>query len=61
MHTNLSTEWSIARDKRQDWLRQAAQERLIQTAKAKRGSSTKVDRQRPTTLRMWLVRRRVIT
>jgi hypothetical protein len=27
MHTNLIFEWNVAREKQQDWLRQAAQER----------------------------------
>ena len=57
MHTNLSFEWNIAREKRQDWLRQAAEERLIRSAKSVPGSNTKVDRRAPSNL-MWLVRRR---
>ena len=61
MHPNLMTEWNIARAKRQDWLCQAEQERLVRGSKAKRGSNTKADRQWPANLRMWLVRRRAIT
>jgi len=58
MHTNLIFEWNVAREKQQDWLRQAAQERMIRSAKSVPGSSAKVDRQAPGNLRMWLVRRR---
>ena len=60
MHTDLSIEWNIAREKRQDWLRQGAQERLIRAAKAERGSSTKVNHQWSANLRMWFVRRRAV-
>jgi len=61
MHTNLIFEWNVAREKQQDWLRQAAQERMSRSAKPIPGSNPKVDRQAPGNLGMWLVRRRATT
>lgn len=60
MHTNLSIEWNIAREKRQDWLRQAAQEQLVRAAEEERGSSSKAVRRAPGSLRLWHVRRRAM-
>ena len=61
MHPNLMTEWDIAREKRQDWLHQAEQERLVRTSKAERRSGNKAERHGPRSLRLWFVRRRAMT
>jgi hypothetical protein len=60
MQPNLYIGWNIAREKHQDWLRQAAQERLVRTAEATRGSSTKSEQRKRRSLRLWLVRRRAM-
>ena len=60
MLNNLNFEWIVAREKRRDLLRQAAQNRLFHPAQTKGKSSIKADR-RQGGLKVRMIWRRAIT
>jgi len=61
MQPNLMIEWSIAREKQRDALRQVEKERLLRRAEAKPGSRARADRRARNRLRMWLKRHGAMT